>query len=1018
MNQETSRKKLARKLAGFLVLIFLYVVLWGTIAFLLHQKAIDLHLQQQQLSEAQLKPIQKASEVNSQLIQRILNEWISQDSLSHSVLEMITDRTEYKHAFALLSSLLPDSYSQFFASPPHKFTDLIRLHLQLQDQIQSELADISRRQQRIETEQKQYEQWQETVLLIGIISTGFWILLIGLFLERTFVAPITEANHVFQELEKGHQPEPLPVSPRPNELDLLFSKINQEMKYLNDLKQIAQKIDELPPDQIQLPAPNHPLFASLQLILQKMANLQQEIKDLRWQLVGYDLLRDIFQNSKNTDELYTNTISSLVRYFHVYSGALFILKEQNPDPVLQLAATYAIQKGMKTQSTFRIGEGFVGQAAMELEPLIISTPPEEAKDRFPYLLFLPMVYQGTLFGVIELGSYSPLTSSQIDHLRKMAVLLGLVIGYSLENERSHSVLKQLQEVNAQLKIQKELLAEKQQSLLQAQQELTELNERLKDQMKRLKDTSRILSISEKKLLKILEDAYEIIAIFDHFGKLQFISPSVRHLLGYEPVEILNFFRYVHPEDAEKVKLFVEHILKYPDKEFTVEFRYKRKDKNWIYLEALGKNALREPSVQGWILYVKDISDRIAAERAARTKIKFQSLTENSPDLIMRVDDQGHFLYVNPTIERYSGYSPSFFIKKSIYNVGFSPREVRFWENLIRTTFEKKTKQDAETVFPSIMGDRVMRVEAIPEPGPNNTIDTVLLVAHDITDLKRAEQQIQAQNEKLRQINEEVLRQKKEIEEKNKDITESIKYAKRIQDSILPSEQHFKKSFSDYFILFLPRDVVSGDFYWYSEHEDAIYVAAVDCTGHGVPGGFMSIIGYYLLNQIVNEQRIQMPGEILTMLNERLQMALGQGDMTSKDGMDIALVRIDPRARKMYFAGAYRPLWLWTRSALQEIPGDRLGIGISLFEHHNQSFSTQELYYEPGDILYLFTDGIIDQFGGPNGKKLTPKRFREMLFQFYRHPLSKQKELLLQALGKWQGNYPQTDDILVLGLKLP
>jgi ligand-binding sensor domain-containing protein/serine phosphatase RsbU (regulator of sigma subunit) len=266
--------------------------------------------------------------------------------------------------------------------------------------------------------------------------------------------------------------------------------------------------------------------------------------------------------------------------------------------------------------------------------------------------------------------------------------------------------------------------------------------------------------------------------------------------------------------------------------------------------------------------------------------------------------------------------------------------------------------------------------------------------------------------KVKERTAEVVAQKEELAEKNKDITDSIRYAKRIQFAILPSEIPFP----DTFILFKPKDIVSGDFYWIDVEGDLEFMAAVDCTGHGVPGAFMSIIGYNSLNKIVKEQEIFRPSEILDRLNYEVTRSLQRQDSeggTINDGMDISLICFNKKTRVLQFAGAFNPLWLVRNGELEEIKADRFAIGRSKIDLERK-FTNMEIQIQTGDTVYFFTDGYADQFGGEDGKKLKAKSMKDLIVALQDIPMSKQKEVLEGSLEVWRGHIEQVDDILVIG----
>jgi serine phosphatase RsbU (regulator of sigma subunit)/tetratricopeptide (TPR) repeat protein len=257
---------------------------------------------------------------------------------------------------------------------------------------------------------------------------------------------------------------------------------------------------------------------------------------------------------------------------------------------------------------------------------------------------------------------------------------------------------------------------------------------------------------------------------------------------------------------------------------------------------------------------------------------------------------------------------------------------------------------------------------------------------------------------------------KEIEVKNKDITDSISYSKRIQEACLPPKEMKYELFPDSFILSKPKDIVSGDFYWFTEKNGKRLIAVCDCTGHGVPGALMSMIGNNFLNQIVNEKGITDVAEILNALHLEVRKALKQHEHPeSRDGMDIALIGFNSET-EIEYAGAHRPLWIIKSNVLQEIKPDRYSIG-GLQTENERIFKKINISFSKEDTIYLFSDGYTDQFGGTNGKKFTTKNFKDLLMNIHTDPMPMQEAVIDQTIEKWKGNREQVDDILVIGIRV-
>ena len=260
----------------------------------------------------------------------------------------------------------------------------------------------------------------------------------------------------------------------------------------------------------------------------------------------------------------------------------------------------------------------------------------------------------------------------------------------------------------------------------------------------------------------------------------------------------------------------------------------------------------------------------------------------------------------------------------------------------------------------------------------------------------------------------------EIEVKNKDITDSINYARRIQTAILPSIENLQKQLSNSFIIYKPKDIVSGDFYWFAEKDNRLIVAIADCTGHGVPGAFMSMVGNDILTQIVIEKGITKPNMILTALHEGVKKSLKQDTNASdtKDGMDIAIVSFDKKNySNVEFAGALRPLWLVKNGTKEiiEYKADKHSIG-GAYSDDARAFTNHELNLDNGDSFYLSTDGYADQFGGEQGKKMMTKNMKELLISIHSKPMSEQKVILENNFQSWKANREQVDDVLVFGVR--
>jgi|WetSurMetagenome_2_1015567.scaffolds.fasta_scaffold09144_2 ligand-binding sensor domain-containing protein/serine phosphatase RsbU (regulator of sigma subunit) len=269
-------------------------------------------------------------------------------------------------------------------------------------------------------------------------------------------------------------------------------------------------------------------------------------------------------------------------------------------------------------------------------------------------------------------------------------------------------------------------------------------------------------------------------------------------------------------------------------------------------------------------------------------------------------------------------------------------------------------------------------------------------------------------QKVEERTAEVVQKSMEIEEKNRDITASIRYAERIQRAMLPRED----SFHETFVLFMPKDIVSGDFYWMYDNGDHQFIAACDCTGHGVPGAFMSIIGHNSLNKVVREYGITRPSAILDQLNTEVLKALMQrNEETINDGMDMTLIAFDKKKFILEFAGAYNPIYVVRKGELFTYKGDRFPIGMTAVGD-KKNFSNHFVDIQPGDMIYMCSDGYADQFGTPDSKKYKSGNVKKLLTEIWMLPVKEQGEKLKQVILDWKGELPQVDDIMFIGTKIP
>lgn len=372
-------------------------------------------------------------------------------------------------------------------------------------------------------------------------------------------------------------------------------------------------------------------------------------------------------------------------------------------------------------------------------------------------------------------------------------------------------------------------------------------------------------------------------------------------------------------------------------------------------------------------------------------------------LIVVVNHHGKVEYVSPSAKRILGFEPEQLIGEGWWNLTRIDELER--ADIKALTFQQ-LKQDSlqESVpYESLLktatgGDKWILWNT--SKGPANTL---VGIGHDITDRKKAEQKL--------------IEKHKELEQHNKDMVDSIQYASRIQEAILPDIQKIKNAFDDAFVLYQPKDVVSGDYYFYYQKGNKTFVAVVDCTGHGVPGALMSFIANGILKEVIIKKGIEEPSEILYALDDELFFALNKqnSEGITNDGMDVALAVFDSEKNTVNYSGAFRPMLLLRDKELIEFEANRYPIGF--YGDVEKIFVSKELELQKGDTFYFFTDGYCDQFGGEFKKKFNRKRFKELLLSLQGMEMEEQQSFLQYALLNWRQDEPQMDDVLVMGVRI-
>lgn len=379
----------------------------------------------------------------------------------------------------------------------------------------------------------------------------------------------------------------------------------------------------------------------------------------------------------------------------------------------------------------------------------------------------------------------------------------------------------------------------------------------------------------------------------------------------------------------------------------------------------------------------------------------EQILEKLNALVVVLNSSGNAEYVSPSAAKLLGYDPYELSGNSWWELTrFSLEEAQKAKTSILDVLQKggNTVQSFEHQLRTSYGGKKWirwNVSLLDN-------DQIIGIGYDITDKKVQEKQVLEQNKKLR--------------EQNGEIRDSIFYARRIQHNSLQSEEYRKNVFANSFVLYKPKDIVSGDFYFFHQDDENKYAIVVDCTGHGVPGAMMSMVANSIIKEVLLNRKLKAVSAILYELDKELFKAINSyGTELSSDGMDAAVISINKRSGRMHFAGAFRPMIIVRGKNVIELKASRYPLGF--YNDVDKIFEEHVVSLQPDDCLYMFTDGFIDQFGGANNKKLNKRNFRELLLTAAEMPLEEQEAFLEYSLNNWKQEEEQTDDVLVVGIKM-
>jgi PAS domain S-box-containing protein len=747
------------------------------------------------------------------------------------------------------------------------------------------------------------------------------------------------------------------------------------------------------------------LGKALRMIQLNIKSSRRKEREQTWIAEGKDIVSKILREHQELDELSYQVLQSLIPYIQATQGAFYLYDEE--EKTLTNKATYAYNRRKFIDQVFHMGEGLVGQCAFEMDFIYRTEIPEDyvtitsgiLGDQKPAsILLVPLITNEELHGILEFAFIA-------DRIPKLTIQflleLGEIIARTLKNLkmnlRTHRLLEESRNMTDELRKNELQLQENALEMKMAHEKLELANIQLEGKIEEAQHATDRIRL-------LLEHASEIISIYDEDYNLSYISPSVINILGYSTEEMMagKDMERIGRDEANRLRKTMDRLRDHPDQIESLQYSFIKKNGERIFLRTHCRNMLGDSAIKGFVLNTRDITESIRMEKEQRLKTRMQSLSENSLDLILRISSSGVIYYANPIVEDYTDIAPHTMVNRNQSEIPFQKVFSDLLGEVLSSMASSPVKKNIQVNLPLQMGEyrteRILNVDAIPE-FQDNELETILIVGHDVTEAKRIEKEIKVQNRKVQ---------------------DSINYAERIQSSILPEISRIRRAFPKSFVYYKPRDVISGDFPWFFETDEAWYIAAVDCTGHGVPGALLSLVGLFLMNNITGLNPQISAGELCDALHQEVRRTLKQDRDKSetRDGMDMALCRFLKKQPVMEFAGAHRPLYVLSEGEVMVYKGDRKAIGgIKHPKKPELPFTNHRVEVSPGDKFFIFTDGLTDQMGGPEGLKYGSARIRQVLLENAGYTIPQFHDFFQSDFTGWMGRESQLDDLLLIGMEV-
>ncbi|MEJ2004841.1 MAG: PAS domain S-box protein, partial [Cyclobacteriaceae bacterium] len=593
--------------------------------------------------------------------------------------------------------------------------------------------------------------------LLLIAASGF----LSLIMSRQLTNPLDSLKSNLELLRNGILPEKIERISY-DEIGDMADNVDQLNESLKATARFAQEIGKGNFDARFTPVSDEDALGSALINMrQNLIEAEKRDKERNWIVTGVAEVGDILRSGENLEELGDEVIKFIIGKIGAVQGALYVLNDDDDnDKVLEIYASHAYNRKKYLNGRFRFAEGLVGQAAAEKDTILRTEIPDDyvtitsgilGETKPSCLLIVPLVAEEKVYGALEFAGFKKFSKSEVRFVEELSVITARTVFNIKVNERTRRLLAESQAMSNELQEKQEILRQNAEEMQATQEELKRSNHRLEEQVEEVNRTQRRMQI-------LLENASEVITIYEEDGTITYVSPSVEPILGYSQSEMKGTYdvEKVHKDNRKAFKKLFRKLLERPDEQVTIQYQYRTKEGDYIWMEATGSNFISNPAIRGIVINSQNITERKRAEAEQRMRSKMQALSENSPDLITRLE-QGLISYINPVIEEYTGQKPETYINQPVDQANLNEKVLEQWLSIVEQVREDDQMLRTEMDFPSEMGERIMQVNAIPEYDENESLESVLVVSHDITERKVIEM---------------------EIQNKNKKIADSINYAKR------------------------------------------------------------------------------------------------------------------------------------------------------------------------------------------------------------------------------------------------